>query len=224
MKIDLSPEEWAQVRHKYEQTDKPIEDICAEHGFSSGSLRVRARRWGWRRRWEPIAAEGPPPLQRAEPPVTLAPAMTFAGVAATAEAEAPAESAAALPGLQPPHAASGDEPPPDPAEIVPQLLGAIARILPTAEAAVAKLAAGPMPPREMERAARALTSCTGTLRELTEVLSRHQPQAAGARLCTCDMPEDIDEFRNELARRIDALVASQPDDESRAEPEVTNST
>jgi hypothetical protein len=61
-----------------------------------------------------------------------------------------------------------------------------------------------------ERAARTLTALTRTLRELNELLSE-QPQTG--RLCDCDVPEDIDEFRNELARRIEAFVASQPDDE-----------
>jgi hypothetical protein len=94
---------------------------------------------------------------------------------------------------------------------VPQLLGAIARLLSAAEAAVAKLAAAPIAPREMERAARALTSFTGTLRELNAVLSRQTPPG---RICSCDMPEDIDEFRNELARRIRALVASRLGDKT----------
>ncbi len=92
---------------------------------------------------------------------------------------------------------------PIPPTIVPRLQGAVARVLPAIEATVANLAAGPMPPREMERAARTLTSLTRTLRELNELLSQHQPQ--GGRICECDMPEDIDAFRYELARRIERV-------------------
>jgi hypothetical protein len=52
---------------------------------------------------------------------------------------------------------------------------------------------------------------TRALREL-DVLLRAQ-QAAGAAPATDDdpSPEDIDEFRRELARRIDAMVASHQD-------------
>jgi hypothetical protein len=66
-----------------------------------------------------------------------------------------------------------------------------------------------MHPREMERAARALSSLTRTLRELNGLLSEHQARVVN----DDDMPEDIDAFRIDLARRIEAFVASQPDDE-----------
>jgi transposase-like protein len=101
MAIDLSPEEWARVRYEYEQTDKPVDDICLDHGFSAGTLRDRVRRWGWTRRNAPIAAEGPPLVPPIEPAAPLVPAATPAGVA-------PEEPALT-------------EPPPDPVEIVPRL-------------------------------------------------------------------------------------------------------
>jgi hypothetical protein len=44
MSPDLLPESWAQIRYDYEHTDRPIEDICAKHGISSGTLRDRMRR------------------------------------------------------------------------------------------------------------------------------------------------------------------------------------
>ena len=34
-----SPEARAQIRYDYEHTDRPIEEICAEHGIGSGTLR-----------------------------------------------------------------------------------------------------------------------------------------------------------------------------------------
>ena len=58
----LTGEAWAQIRYDYEHTERPIEDICAEHGISSGTLRDRMRRWGWTRRRPPIPRQGPPPL------------------------------------------------------------------------------------------------------------------------------------------------------------------
>jgi len=116
-----------------------------------------------------------------------------------------------------PQAAPSEEASVDPAVIVPRLQGAVARVLPAIEATVARLAAGPMPPREMERAARALGSLTRTLRELNTLLA-DQP---ARRCCECeDIPEDVDAFRIDLARRIDAFVASETaeDDDGAAPP------
>ena len=69
MPLDLSPEAWAQVRYEYEHTDKPVDDICLDHGVSPSTLRDRMRRWRWTRRRQPISAEGPPPM----PPIEHAP-------------------------------------------------------------------------------------------------------------------------------------------------------
>lgn len=212
MTLDLSPETWTQVRYEYEQTDKPTDDICLDHGLSPSTLRDRVRRWRWSRRRQPISADGPPPVLPIKHVTPLVPAVPI-GAAAPCEPAAPLEIAtpdeiAADSALQP---APGEELPPDPAEIVPRLQSAVARVLPAIEATLAKLANTPMAPREMERAARTLTSLTRTVRELNELLSQHQPRAA--RACTCDMPEDIDAFRIDLARRIRAVVASQAGDD-----------
>lgn len=224
MSLKLSPETWAQVRYEYEYTDKPVDEICLDHGVSASTLRDRVRRWRWTPRHEPVPAEGPPamlPVQRAAPLVPIATPLdtsappepaTAAPDGATGSGEllepapAPRDATAGLPA---PNAAASDDAPPDPAEIVPRLQSAIARVLPAIEATVAKLAAGPMSPREMERAARTLTSLTRTLRELNELLSE-QPRAAAQD----DYPEDIDAFRNEFARRIRAFVASRTTDEA----------
>ncbi len=142
-------------------------------------------------------------------------------------AAAPGETAA--PSLVPLPQAGVDAPapPPPPAPddgaIVPRLQSAVARVLPAIEATVAKLAAGPMSPHEMERAARALSSLTRTLRELNGLLARHK--APGAAEDDDPVPDDIDDFRAELARRIENFVAehagetydSGEDDESGGE-------
>lgn len=217
MTLKLSPETWAQIRYEYEYTDKPVDEICLDHGVSGTTLRDRVRRWRWTPRHEPVPAEGPPPMLSVQRVAPLVPAMTPADTSAPTESAAglpaPAAAAGDMTGLSPaPPAATVDETPSDPAEVVPRLQSAVARVLPAIEATLAKLAGSAMAPREMERAARTLTSLTRTLRELSELLSQHQPSTG--RLCNCDMPEDIDEFRNELARRINALVASQTDDET----------
>src|SRR5262249_166617 len=94
-----------------------------------------------------------------------------------------------------------------PASVVPRLQGAVARVLPAIEATIARLAAGPHP-RELEQSARALGTLTRTLRELNALLAQ-QPR----RVRDCggddDFPEAIDEFREDLAGRIDAFVAAR---------------
>ena len=196
---DLTSEAWAQMRHDYEHTDRPVEDICDEHGISSGTLRDRVRRWGWRRRRTGIPAEGPPPMPApyyayAPPRVLAAPAVdTAAPPLPAATPVAPSEDAS-----EPAACDAGG--------IAPRLENAIARVLPAIEATVATLGAGPAHPREIERAARVLAALTRTLRELNTLL-RERPEPAA--IHPDDIPEDIDEFRRRLARRINAFVASR---------------
>jgi transposase-like protein len=217
MTPELTPETWTQIRYEYEQTEKPVDDICLDHGVSPSTLRERMRRWRWTRRRQPIPAEGPPPspaIEHAAPVVSVT--APIRAPAPSVWVEAQDESAPDSPA---PHAAPRDETPPDQTEIVPRLQGAVARVLPAIEATVARLAAGPMPPREMERAARTLTSLTRTLRELNTLLAE-QP-AGRCRECA-DIPEDIDAFRIDLARRITAICQAEERRENGdgAEPEA----
>jgi len=209
---------WAQIRYAYEHTDRPITDICTEHGISDGTLRNRVRRWGWARRRPPIPPDGPPPVaapaariasptpglpgdggeEAAAAPATCSPAAAAAG--ATVAGATPAVAA----GVDAP--AVVDAAPPaviDDRTIVLRLQRAAARVLPAIEAIVAKLGAAPMPPREMEQAARALGSLTRTLRELNALLSQRQAAVAD----DDEVPRDINEFRLAMARRIEAFIA-----------------
>jgi len=215
MTLDLTPEEWAQVRYEYEHTDKPVGDICGDHGFSPNTLRDRVRRWGWTPRRLPVAAEGPPPVPAIAHAAPLVPTMTPIGAAspepdgATGDVAAPSPVASAAP---------ADETPPDPAVIGQRLRGAVARVLLAIEATAANLAAGPTPPREMERAARTLSSLTRTLRALNGVLSQYPAPESDRG------PEDPDEFALMLLLRLEAFKAAraaqtdgseQPDMESK---------
>ncbi len=180
MTPELTPEAWAQIRHDYEHTERPVEDICAEQGISAGTLRDRMRRWGWTRRRPPIPLDGPPPTPAPQIDV-VAPALT---ASRQIETVAPA---------------------PDDRPIAERLQGAVARVLPAIEGTLATLGTGQAHPRELERAARALVALTRTLRELTGLLAQHKTEPPA---CECDSytPEQIDEMRFELARKINALV------------------
>ena len=202
MTPDLTSEAWAQMRHDYEHTDKPVQDICREHGTTPNTLRDRVRRWGWTPRRLPIPAEGPPPtpapqIAPAAPPVPIVPQIDMA---APSEPDAHRSEPAAAPAV--PHAAGGQDAPAEPAQIARRLQGAVARVLPAIETILAKLAAASTQPREMERAARALAALTRTLRELNALLGQHiVPDDDG--------PATLDEFRQDLARKIDGIIAAR---------------
>jgi hypothetical protein len=101
----------------------------------------------------------------------------------------------------------------DPDAIVPRLRSASARVLPAIEATLARLAAGTQHPREMERASRALSALTRTLRELNALLSQHADHNVE--------PIDLDELRNTLAQRLHALIDSYSQNEEEAKAEET---
>ena len=66
-----------------------------------------------------------------------------------------------------------------------------------------------------ERSARVLAALTRTLRELNGLL-RQCAAPAGNAAHDDDMPEDIDQFRLDLARRIEAFIASEAESEGEA--------
>jgi len=253
----LTLEAWAQIRTAYEHSDRPVADICAEYGISTGTLRDRMRRWDWTRRQVPIPREGPPALiVPVAAMLAPRPPLPACGERAAAEAERRRSSEGALPNSEcdenppppisspsrdedarehaygskidlSPQAGSGNEAAgprvlsaanadTNPATIGPRLQGAIARVLPAIDAALATLAAGPLRPREMEQTARALGTLTRTLRELTAALREHPP---GARADDDPVPEDVDEMRYELTRRIHAFIAAH--EAEQAEEETT---
>jgi hypothetical protein len=218
MAANLSSEAWAQIRHDYEHTERPIEDICAEHGISSGTLRDRMRRWGWTRRRPPIPPAGPlrAPALQIDPAAQPLPTMRACDPAAPnlvapSLAAAPQIETAAPCRPEAPQVAAGEDMPAcgegrDTA-IVPRLQNAVARVLLAIETVAAKLTAEATHPRELERAARALAALTRTLRELNGLLSQRQAPAADAD--DDEPPEDIDEFRRVLAQRIHAFIADR---------------
>ena len=163
---DLSPEAWAQIRYDYEHTDRPVEDICAEHRISSGTLRDRMRRWGWRRRRSAIPRGGPPAFLIVEQP--SAPTGTAVIVARPSRLAPPEEArAAAAPATLLPGEAEA-------APLAPALQDAVATVLPAIQQTLRHLAEGRSHPDDAGKTARALETLTRTLRELSVLLSRQQ--------------------------------------------------
>lgn len=202
--LEPTPEAWALIRHAYEHTDQPLAHICDAHEITIPMLRYRMKKWDWTRRKPLVPRQGPdkveapadsvlhPPLLHPTPPV-FAPAP-----AGDPPPQEPAPGRAqARPGWE-----SKEE---EPAAIVPRLRSAVARVLPAIEATVARLAAT-QHPREMEQAGRTLGALTRALRELTALLDQHKAEAGADERPS---PEEIDEFRQELSRRLRGIIEAR---------------
>jgi hypothetical protein len=123
-------------------------------------------------------------------------------LAARANGDAPS----APPGVPGPRL-GGDDTPEDPAaSAIARIERLVAKELAAEEAVRAQLGPLPRPPADAERAARTLATLTQTLHALQRLRCGLPPDSGSD---DDDMPRDIDEFRRELARRIDAFVASR---------------
>ena len=227
--------EWAHIHHEYENTRRSIEDICLEYRISPNTLRRRVKAWGWTMRHPPISDEGPKAVAPPIPPLPHNPSKTGVNALASPlplgevgeqQSCETGEGLRSIESVEPPHPnplPQGErertvlaatyrlrgEPsphiaePPDPQPGGERLQGAAARVMRAIETTSARLTARPVHLRETEMTARALGSLMRTLRELNELL-RQQPAKAGD---SDPVPENIDEFRNELARRLTAVIA-----------------
>jgi hypothetical protein len=204
-------------RRRYENSDEPVRSIALDFDVDHSTMRRYIDRWGWTKR-------------KTRPPHTLSPVMQLLEEARHVSADEKAvrrkrrpAPAKAAPTASPPKAAEApaaapSEPSiagvnstadaPDQAPLVERLLRAVERELSIVEAQRAHQGAAPPPVGEAERTARTIESLIRSLREVRR-LSGDDETPAG--FDDDDMPRDIDEFRLELARRIDAFVASRAD-------------
>jgi hypothetical protein len=230
----LSPDFIAALKHRYVETDQPVREIIAEFEISLGRLNRLIEKEGWPKRQDrppralPAAVKlreearmlaTPPPRSGGEGRLASPHASRGGGPADT---EAPP-----TPDPSPPRAsrAWGGEPtecaaPPDspatetdPAARIEQL---VLKELAAEEAVRARLRHAPRPAADAERSARTLAILTQTLQNLQR-LRAGQDSFGPPDDDDDDMPADLDEFRYELARRIDAFVASRTDERD-AEP------
>ena len=177
-RIVIAPELIAEGKRLYEQTLTSMADIAALLGISPRTLECRVREWNWRRR------------RTSGRPVELLQAVRGA-VAAVATDPA-----------QPSEAGSAPVSPQRRMAIAKRIQGVVERHLAAVEKVLAVL--GPDEPAEAARTARTLAGLSRTLRE---VAALNEPeQAPPDEADDNSIPGDIDEFRNELARRINALI------------------
>jgi hypothetical protein len=200
----------AHARHRFEETPESAYSIAADLGMHHVSLKRLAQREGWVRR-------NPPPLRGITGVMRLADE-----VEALAKAESSAHSresgnpaadteAFELGPVGPRF--RGDEGADDGPDTsaIDRLEAAVLKELAVVERMRAALGPEPLRPFDAQITARTLASLTETVSKLRRLRLAAQPHSGPTD--DNDIPADIDEFRRELARRIEAFVASQPDDE-----------
>jgi len=176
------------VQDRYENTDQPLNSIGAEFGISGRTVSRMANEHGWKKRSERVR-NLPPAIQLLEEAKALA----------TSEAPAPSPPLAML-------AERGEKSAADRLEalVVKQI---------EAEEIKRSLYAGKRRAKTTDdRCARTLATLTQTLHTLQRLRAGENPERETFNDDYDDMPRDIDEFRRNLARRIEAFVASRTDD------------
>jgi transposase-like protein len=201
-----SEEFLADIRRRYEETDEPISEIAADAGMHPSSLRRKSKKLGWKQRKDRPPRELPPARRtQLETEAAIA-----ADVAARRAAAQPAETAAVP-------AAAGEtanaEPGPPPfSTLVERVEQVIERELRAVEIMRATLGAEPQPAAEAERTARTLASLTTTLykvRRLRAGDALPEARTTGQGAVEIDLPADLDQFRDAIARRIEIFVRSR---------------
>lgn len=216
-----APELLESVRQRYEKTPEPVPLLAADLGILPTSFYRLARDKGWMRRNDLPVRDVPPAMKILEEAKALEAGGDGSGGVAV---EAPP-----TPDPSPPLAtlaegggcaeSSGPVTPPD-AVSVPSPLSTIERLeravlaeLATIEAMRAALGTLPQKPPGAARTVRTLSMLTQTLQHLQRLrasaaLAAKPPVRSDH---DDDMPRDLDEFRRDLARRIDAFVESRAD-------------
>jgi hypothetical protein len=212
----------AAARHRYENTNQPLRSIAAELLIGERNLQRMVTKYGWAKRIERVQGL-PVAMQSLEEANALG-----AQSAHSRDSGNPVSAAGAPEELGP--RLRGDERTEmtsvlsdcvqTPTPILPLAGGGNLSAIDRIEQLVLKeIEAEEAERAELggkQRAATASERCARTLATLTQALQALQRLRAGTlpdheSLHDDDMPRDIDEFRRDLARRIDAFVASRTD-------------
>lgn len=180
-RIDVAPEQIAEAKYLYEQTDTTIEEIAARIGLSRAALYVRLKKWKWqRRRYSPgVAADAVPSDVPAVRPDETSDRPIQADTGGDAAIETPAVFYARV------------------CRGVQRQMTIIEHLQKTL------LPMGGATPSE--RSARVLATIN---RALLEIKATAKPDKVPDE-ADDSIPRDIEEFRTQLARRIRGLVEAE---------------
>ncbi|MDO8877388.1 MAG: hypothetical protein Q8M24_21625 [Pseudolabrys sp.] len=197
----VAPERIAEGKYLYEETLTPTDEIGKRMGLSRSAFYLRVKEWGWtqRRYSHGLGEENAAPILPPPPPAVVLPA-------ADAEPPAAAPETTSV-------AAPSEEPSDEPAGAFElrarnyaRACAAVGRQIAIIEGIQTTLM--PVQPPQAERSARVLATLNRTLLEITEAT---KPESVDADDADDDdaIPQDIDEFREQLARRIRGLVDAE---------------
>jgi len=182
-KIQVAPELVAEGQRLYETTMTTIGDIAALMGLSRRTLENRIVGWKWQRRRQPSGA------------IDIFHAVRGATVA-VATAAAPAPNGAIAVPVSPQQRAA----------LAQRIQNVVEREMTVLERVVGVL--GPSNEAAAERTAQTLAGISRTLREIA-ALNRPDEVAPPDEADDDPVPRDLDEFRNELPRRIRGFVEAR---------------
>lgn len=225
-----TPEFLAALQHRYEKTDQPMRSLAAEFEIGISTLSSLVEKQGWAKRSQ-RQRDCPPTLRNvlAQAEALAVEASTLPPRSGRADRRASADASRGGRSNQSPPEGPPDPSPPlaalagggEPAVLVAEgqpalspaerLEALVVKEIAAEETMRAELETRPRARGESERCARTLSILTQTLQTLQRLPGS---QGSGTRVCDCDddMPEDMDAFRDELARRIRAFVASRTGD------------
>lgn len=198
-----TPEFLAALRQRYEQTDQPMRALALEFGIGISTLSAIVEREGWVKRSQ---------RQRgASAAAALSDAQVLLASLHAPECNEPLPPPFPFSGeATVPFAGAAPAPPLSAAERLETLL---LQEIAAEETARAELGALPRLRADADACARRLAIMTQTLRKLQELRAAEPTQNQRCPHCADDMPEDMDAFRDELARRIDAFMESRGDED-----------
>jgi hypothetical protein len=217
------------VQDRYENTDQPLDAIGAEFGISGRTVSRMANEHGWKKRSERVSylptamqlleeakalAVTLPRKSTRHPEVRAKRASKDDGPDSSSE-QGPPPSRLGASRLAPQDDGDGSEvaasePTPSPSPI--DRLEALVVKQIEAEEIKRSLYAGKRRAKTTDdRCARTLATLTQTLHTLQRLRAGENPEHESGNDDFDDRPRDIDEFRRDLARRIEAFVASRTD-------------
>ena len=233
-----TPEMLASVRHAYEDTNQSGRSIAAEYEINPRTLARLIAREGWRKRPAPPPRDRPAPARLLEEAKALAAQVTEAKpLIRHPEVRAQRASKGDGPDDSPEHGPHpsrlgaarlapqddgdglataeeqlgprlrGDDSSETPPSPIDRLEALLVKEIEAEETAQARRGKAARMPTGAKRSTRRLTELTQTLHILQRVRAGKTAEAGA--LDYDDIPLDIDAFRFDLARRIDAFVASR---------------
>jgi hypothetical protein len=210
---DIPPALVKQLRYEYEETSTPIDELAARAGMTRKPFYKRIHELGWSMRFpgrgganhsSPLSTfdgkrEAAAKVRHRKPgPGPATPSSAQSDLAKADSAEGKAVDA------KPPAPATPAVPPLDRQQLAARIQRSIERELDAIERVLDLLQ--PQNGNEAERAARTLAALARTLREVatldtdTSVEPDHDDDAG---------PRDMDEFRHDLARQIESIIAER---------------